>query len=83
MLTAFTVGASVMLLRNFIVELNLMNGAVGVVKDIVYKDEDGPRKCHIPAYVVVDFPKCTILSENRWKVQEAATNIPIPAIKEL
>ena len=61
MLTAFTIGAKVMLLRNFVVELNLMNGAIGEVVNIFYKEEDGPRGNNIPAYVVVDFPKCSIL----------------------
>ena len=85
MLTAFTVGAKVMLLKNFIVELNLMNGAVGTVKDIVYKEEEGPNNINnIPAYIIVDFPKCLITDENKftWKEQDARTNIPIPVITE-
>ena len=85
MLTAFTVGAKVMLLKNFIVELNIMNGAVGTVKDIVYKEEEGPRNLdNIPAYIIVDFPKCLITDEKRfrWKVQDGRTNVPIPVITE-
>ena len=82
MLTAFTIGAKVMLLRNFVVELNLMNGAIGEVVDIVYKEEDGPRGNNIPAYVVVDFPKCSILEGSKWREQEKRTNIPIPSVTE-
>ena len=68
MLTAITVGATVMLLKNFVVELNIMNGSVGTVTDIVYKEKEGPReKNNLPPYVVVDFPKCLILKEDMCK----------------
>ena len=34
-------GAQVMLLKNYIVELNLMNGSVGIIKKIVYENKNG------------------------------------------
>ena len=33
-----------LILKNFIVELNLMNGSVGTIKEIVYETIDGPDK---------------------------------------
>ena len=39
---ALCVGAIVMLLKNAIVEFNLMNGAVGIVRQICYSNSDGP-----------------------------------------
>ena len=55
-------GAVVMLLKNFVVEINLMNGAVGVVRKIVYKETAGPHdntKPH-PAYIIVEFRNVVI-----------------------
>ena len=84
MLTAFTVGAKVMLLKNYVVELKLMNGSIGTVVDIVYKDEEGPRsEGALPAYIVVDFPQCLIEDGKGWKKQDACKNVPIPTIVEL
>ena len=40
---ALCVGAKVLLLSNFVVEYKIMNGSVGTVTDIVYKDKTGPR----------------------------------------
>jgi hypothetical protein len=59
----------VMLLRKEIVELGLMNGSIGTIKAVVYKDAEGPRgpegfKTH-PAYVIVDFLDCKIPKENK------------------
>ena len=39
---ALCMGAKVMLLTNFIVELKVMNGSIGEVKKIMYKTSDGP-----------------------------------------
>ena len=73
-----------MLLKNFVVELKLMNGSVGVVKDIVYEQEEGPRGNHLPAYIVVDFPKCLIPNdEKKWRLQESHTNVPIPIVTDM
>ena len=53
-----------MLLVNVLPEQNLMNGSIGIVKAIVYKDKHGPEgplgsKVQ-PAYAIVDFPSCEI-----------------------
>jgi hypothetical protein len=59
----------VMMLKNDIVELGLKNGSNGTIKDVVYKDDVGPRgaegfKMH-PACVVVDFLDCKIPEEDK------------------
>jgi hypothetical protein len=74
------VGAVVMLLTNFIVEYNLFNGSVGFIVAIVYADAAGPRvRGAKPAYVVVDFPECTIPPEKVWNPSEP-THIPVPVV---
>ena len=83
MLSAFTIGATVMLLKSFVVELKLMNGSIGTIVDIVYKEEDGPRGGHLPAYVVVDFQNCIMKDDEfKWRRQEAHTRVPIPIVKD-
>lgn len=73
------VGAIVMLLKNYIAELGLMNGAVGTVQAIVYKNKEGPReKGALPAYVVVDFPSCTIPNEKKLIYDKPRTFVPVP-----
>ena len=53
---ALCVGAKVLLLSNFVVEYKIMNGSIGTVADIVYKDKAGPRDAKaLPAYVNVYF----------------------------
>ena len=84
MLTAFTKGATVMLLKNYIVELGIMNGAVGTVVDIVYEEAEGPRnQNNLPAYVIVDFPKCMFPKIGiGYNVQAPKTHVPVPITKE-
>ena len=50
-------GAIVMLLKNFVVEHNIMNGSVGTVRKIVYDEQRGPHSSpqKLPSYVVVEF----------------------------
>jgi hypothetical protein len=65
-----------MLLKNEIVELGLKNGCIGFVKDIVYKENTGPRgpesfKMH-PACVTVHFPD---LSQRKTKLYQDG---PVP-----
>ena len=51
---ALCIGGIVMLLKNFIVELNIMNGSIVSIKDIVYETRDGPDKENaLPAYIIV------------------------------
>ena len=47
------VDAKVMLFHNLKQESNLVNGSVGYVKEIVYKEGQGPSS--LPSYVLVDF----------------------------
>ena len=54
-LTAFSVGCKVMLLKNSPSEYKLVNGSIGIVKEIIYKHKDGPR--HIP----YELPACVIV----------------------
>ena len=75
------VGAVVMLLNNFIVELNIMNGSVRTIKDILYETRDGMDKDNAsPAYIIFEFtnsklPVPLILGKpNKW--------IPIPFVTE-
>ena len=54
---ALPINAKVMLIKNYIVEWKVMNGSVGTVVDIVYKNSNGPMKENaLPEYVIVDFP---------------------------
>lgn len=45
--------------RNFCPQWGLHNGAVGTVKEIVFKKGESPNKGNLPDYVVVDFPQYT------------------------
>ena len=60
-------GAVVMLLKNFVVEYKLMNGSIGVVRKIVYRDSAGPSN-HLsqPAYVIVEFPSSEIPESDKY-----------------
>ena len=80
---AICVGAKVMLLRNFVVEYKLMNGCVGVVKEIVYKSTSGPaNKDELPVYVIVDFPSCTIPLEDALVPNMPPTCVPVPVVMD-
>ena len=77
-------GCVVMLLRNFIVEYNLMNGAIGIVRKIVYKHSDGPKSKNkqLPAYVIVEFNNVTIPDNNKAFPDHPANWVPIPLVTE-
>jgi len=87
-------GAKVMLLKNFVVELGLMNGAVGTVVDLCYKQCNGPYPDadevehgsmfydEALQYAVVDFPDCTIPEGSKFFVNKPRTYIPIPLAEE-
>ena len=84
LLNALCVGAIVILLKNMMVELNLMNGAVGYVRDICYRHKDGPNQPmgnkHPDMYVVVEFPLCT--NTTPMIPNKPATWIPIYPVEE-
>ena len=79
--------AKVMLLKNFLVEAGLMNGAVGTVYDICYKTELGPYAQgegvdNKIQYVIVDFPDSTIPESDKFFPDLPRTCIPIPMVEE-
>ena len=77
-LLALCVSARVMLLHNFLVERDLKNGSMGTVIDIVYKEPMGPLQTGaLPLYVVVEFPNCTIPSDEAWD-PDHPKQVPIP-----
>jgi hypothetical protein len=51
------VGTIVMLLLNFVVEENLMNGSVGIVRHICFKNPEGDANPDPSDYIVVEFPR--------------------------
>ena len=48
------VGSKVSLTKNLKQEANLVNGSTGIVKDIIYAQNDTPVNS-LPMYVIVDF----------------------------
>ena len=63
--TDFCIGARVAISKvNFLPEVGLYNGSIGTVQEIVYKTRSvGPndkQHCHLPDYVVVDFPSLNL-----------------------
>ena len=81
---AFCVGAKVMLLKIFVVEWNLMNGAIGEIKEIIYENGNGPnhQEMSLPAYIIVDFKNCTIPDNIKCFDDKPRTYIPIPVVTE-
>jgi ATP-dependent exoDNAse (exonuclease V) alpha subunit len=65
--TDICVGAQVAIRTvNYLPAVGLYNGAIGKVVEIVYRDDPvGPndkQNCHLPDYVVVDFPHLNLPS---------------------
>ena len=73
-----------MLLKKFVVELNLMNGSVGVVRKIVYKDHSGPNSGDqkLPSHVIVEFKDIKIPNNEKAFDHLLSTCAPIPVITE-
>ena len=70
-----------MLLINFIVELKIMNGSIGEVKEIVYKTSDGLADVNaLPSCLIIKFPNSKLLVQlipdkpNTW--------LPIPVFTD-
>ena len=59
-INAFGVGAQIMLLCNYIVEIGLFNGAIGTIVDIVYPVSNGPHTDALLLYIVVNFVNISI-----------------------
>ena len=56
------IDATVMLLKNFVVEHKLMNGSVGVIHEQWFKNENRDAHSHDLDYYIVEFPDCTMTS---------------------
>eukprot|EP00957_Ditylum_brightwellii_P170828 13002228-Ditylum_brightwellii.AAC.1 len=55
------VGAAVMILKNYIPDICIINCSIGTVKKIVYTPKEGPQnRNNLPAYVLIDFPTTKI-----------------------
>ena len=81
---ALCVGAKVLLLSNFVVEYKIMNGSIGTVVDIVYKDKAGPRDAKsLSAYVIVYFPKSCIPDNYKLFPDKDGRFDSIPVVTDL
>lgn len=79
-------GAKVILVKNFAVELGLMTGTVGVVKQLCYKHANGSCPDDNDdelQYVIVDFPDCLISENSKFFEDLPRTYIPIPIVEEM
>eukprot|EP00984_Skeletonema_dohrnii_P031047 scaffold23084_cov153-Skeletonema_dohrnii-CCMP3373.AAC.2 len=83
--------AKVMLLKNSVVELGLMNGAVGKVVSLCYKHANGPYPDEDDdhrdyddelQYAIVDFPECKIPEDSKFFEGLPRTYIPVPIVEE-
>ena len=81
---ALCIGSVVMLLKNYMVELNLLNGSVGIVRKIVFSHKDGPKlhKNNLPSYVIVEFKNTTIPEHMKAFPEHPSNWVPIPLIEE-
>lgn len=84
-LIGLCVGAKVMLIKNFVPELKLMNGSIGVVHKIVYRHKLGPKHSsnELPSYVIVNFPNYNIIDSQKFFQHLPSTFIPVPTVKDL
>ena len=84
-LNVFYINCYIILVRNFIVnDYKIMNGAVGIVKDIQYKEEDRPYHSdrELLVSVIVEFLQTCIPQEKYLIPGQNPTWIPIPVITE-
>ena len=73
-----------MLLINFIVEYKLMNGSVGTVRDICYKNKEGNTPegdDSVYVYAIVEFPDSTVPENEAMIPGIPSTWIPIPLVQ--
>ena len=81
---AFCVGSTVMLLKNYVVEENIMNGSIGVIEDIVYEQSSGllSDSYSLPSYAIVNFKNASIPYNLKAFPNISSTCIPIPVATE-
>jgi ATP-dependent exoDNAse (exonuclease V) alpha subunit len=71
-------GAKVQLTgKNFEPDWGLYNGSIGIVKEIVFKENENPLEGFQPDYVIVDFPQ---YCGPQWMAVEK-TWVPIPVVE--
>ena len=58
-----------MLLINEIKEYTLINGSIGIVKEIIFEHEDGHRHIsyELPSCVIVEFKESTITEGTKYR----------------
>eukprot|EP00957_Ditylum_brightwellii_P027654 2090587-Ditylum_brightwellii.AAC.1 len=60
------VAVAVMLLKNYVAELAIVNGCIGAAKKVGYRNGDGPRESGaLPAYIIIDFPSIDVPEEKK------------------
>ena len=67
-----------MLLKNFLVESNLVNGSIGTVISLHFSTKEGPRDANPIGYAICDFPDCTIPESDKLLPGAPRTHVPIP-----
>ncbi len=63
--------------KNFEPDWGLFNGALGVVNEILFKEEEYPLDGYLPQYVIVDFPTYC----GPVRLESHPSWVPIPAIE--
>eukprot|EP00957_Ditylum_brightwellii_P080253 6104439-Ditylum_brightwellii.AAC.1 len=77
-LSGVGVGAVVMLLKNYVAELGIVNGCVNTVKKVVYRNRDGPREPGaLPVYAIINFPSIDIPEEKKFFPDAPRTTVPV------
>ena len=73
-----------MLLKNFAVELKLMNGSVGIIRIIVYANAEGHESetKSLLAYVIVEFKNISIPDDKRPFPIFPNNFIPLPIVTD-
>ena len=75
---ALCVGMKVMLLKNFVVEHGLFNGAIGQIVQLVFPHKDGQQKNETLGYAIVDFTHSTIPENEKLIPDMPRTCVPVP-----
>lgn len=68
----------VMLLKKFVVEYGLYNGAMGRIKKIVFPDKDGSQKNTQLGYAIAEFERSTIPEDDKLIPGMPRTYVPVP-----
>ena len=75
-------GATVMILSNYVLYQCLMNGWVGCVQNIYFCSSTKPWvSSSLPAYIVVDLPKCLIRMDQKFFHDKPRTCAPMHMAK--